>query len=106
MPKPIYHVRFEVEKVTPDPRQYNQQRQVYAPVCSVIEVALEINKENFVLPAKFAQDLILFELGELKKLEVPDLSFTPLGWKRVMDLLEEPYKDNEDETLWEDEEKW
>jgi hypothetical protein len=102
--KLTYTVLFNVEQVTPDPREYNQQRQLFKPSACAIVVELEITKENFYLPKKYFEKLKLWELGQGDKPETEHLNFTPLGWKRVIDLLEEPYK--EENVPWDEDEEF
>jgi hypothetical protein len=100
----IYKVSLVVETVTGDPREYNQQRQVYKPFGVCIVVELEINQENFVLAPKFFEQLKLAELGQGEWPKVPEgLDFTPLGWSRVMEKLEAPYVSVKPSETWDEE---
>ena len=93
----IYKQLFEIEQITPDPRQYNQQRQIYRPQNAVVAVELEINKENFYIPKELFEQFTLAELGQGDWPKVPEhLDYTPLGWARVMEQLEEPYRQSSD----------
>lgn len=88
-------IYFSVETVTPDPRQYNQQRQIYSPLKgnNKVAVSLEVNPENFVNVSDWYEKYLLWELGEeSEKPELPEeLICSPLGWFRVMEKLESPY---------------
>ena len=105
-PNYVYRQEFEVAQVTPDPRQYNQQRQIFKCVDALIVVELDINKENFYLPNNFFENLKLAELGQGDWPDVPShLFFTPLGWSRIMEQLEAPYQELEPQNEdWDDEE--
>jgi len=97
-------IYFEVQTVTPDPRQYNQQRQVYQPVvgCNRVAVPLELNPENFVNVSDWQEKHLLWELGTegAEKPEIlAELICTPLGWSRVMEQLENPYQTPHDEPI-------
>lgn len=104
-------VRFHVQSVTPDPRPYMQQRQLYVPVpgFDVVGVVIEVNPKNFVLPEKWFEQMTLWELGQGEKpTENFELIFTPAGWAYVMSQLEEPYtsrSSSEAESFFEDVDK-
>ena len=105
-------VYFKVETVTPDPRPYNQQRQLFAPLegCDKVAVSIEVNPKNFVNVSDWYEKRLLWELDQGEKPTEPtEYVFTPLGWSRVMEQLEEPYtssveSDTEVAHLFEDEE--
>jgi len=104
-------VLINVETVTGDPRQYNQQRQIFSPVSCTIGVSIEVNPENFVNISDWYEKHLLWELGQGEKpteLDENELVFTPLGWSRVMEKLEEPYNSSGESDqvrhLFEDEE--
>ena len=104
-------VRFVVDTVTPDPRAYNQQRQIFTPVNIRVAVSIEVNPENFVNVSDWYEKHLLWELGQGEKpteLDENELIFTPLGWSRVMEKLEEPYNSSGESDqvrhLFEDEE--
>jgi hypothetical protein len=93
MSKLAYPVEFSVTQVTPDPTAYNQQRQIYQPNSVTVRIDIEINRENFYISNALFEKITLYELGQGDKPRIPDLVFTSLGWKRVMEKLEEPYQE-------------
>lgn len=88
-------VRFPVDELRPDSREYRQNSVVFKVQNLEIGVELEVTKENFCnLEAKYIEEYTLWELGQGEKPALPDpekLILTPAGLKKIQDQLEEPY---------------
>lgn len=107
----MYKQIFTIGQSNPDPTAYNQQRQIWYPENAQVSIELEVTKENFILDSKFFEEIKLAELGQGDWPKVPELlTYTPLGWSKVMEQLEAPYKSFEaevsedgDDDLWDGE---
>ena len=108
--KKTVSIHMEWEKCSADPKEFNQQMQIFSPVDVTIVVELDIIRENIANYDDYGQYIekaLLWEIGQEDNEPVfPEDAqpfLTPLGANRVKDLVQKafepvhPYAENHSE---------